>query len=197
MFAGYDCSLRTCPFGDDPGTYDDHAEVQLIQCKADSGYFRLTFRQFTTGRIYNNATSYQVKNALQSLKSLSKVNVYFSQDGQPPPGVLNYTKPSKFGFPIQFHYETPTNPTIGKVAVLCFKYTFNYLKLLSNLCCYIYTACDNQGLQIMIVQFVATPGNVPNLHADTSKLVLTFGGSGFPGKLFWIFDGLNITNMYM
>ena len=47
-------------------------------------------------------------------------------------------------------------------------------------------ACDNLGLQIIIVHFVATPGNIPDIRADTSHLVLTLGGSGFPGKIFCI-----------
>lgn len=42
---GYDCSLRKCPQGDDPGTYDQHVEVQILQCIADGGTFRLGFRQ--------------------------------------------------------------------------------------------------------------------------------------------------------
>jgi hypothetical protein len=42
---GYDCSLRKCPQGDDPGTYDQHVEVQLLECIADGGTFRLGFRQ--------------------------------------------------------------------------------------------------------------------------------------------------------
>lgn len=28
-FTGYDCSLKVCPKGDDPGTYDQNAEVQV------------------------------------------------------------------------------------------------------------------------------------------------------------------------
>lgn len=123
LFTGYDCSLRKCPRGDDPGTYDDHTEVQLLQCTADSGYFRLTFRQSTTDRIYNNATANQVKNALESLKTISKINVYFSLDGNLPAGVLNNTKPSKFGFPIKYPYVTPANPTTGKNSNVYFKCT--------------------------------------------------------------------------
>ena len=41
----YDCSLMDCPIGDDPGTYEDHVEVQLLQCVANGGNFSLSFRQ--------------------------------------------------------------------------------------------------------------------------------------------------------
>lgn len=45
---GYDCSLRKCPKGDDPGTYDDSVEMQLLRCTADGGTFKLGFRQKMT-----------------------------------------------------------------------------------------------------------------------------------------------------
>jgi hypothetical protein len=32
-YDGYDCSLRTCPSGDDPGTYDDAPEVCLARVR--------------------------------------------------------------------------------------------------------------------------------------------------------------------
>ena len=31
-YTGYDCSIRQCPFGDDPGTDNSVREVQLIDC---------------------------------------------------------------------------------------------------------------------------------------------------------------------
>ena len=31
-YTGYDCSIRQCPFGDDPGTDNSAREVQLIDC---------------------------------------------------------------------------------------------------------------------------------------------------------------------
>ena len=100
--SGYDCSLRKCPSGDDPGTYEDHSEVQLLQCVADGGYFQLSFRQATTRPIYFNETANQVKSALQGLSTLPKVNVFFTNDGPIPAGVLNYLAPSKFGVPNQY-----------------------------------------------------------------------------------------------
>jgi hypothetical protein len=43
-FTGYDCSLRTCPTGDDPKTTGQHFEQQALTCTADGGFFKLTFR---------------------------------------------------------------------------------------------------------------------------------------------------------
>ena len=70
-FEGYDCSLRSCPTGDDPGTYDDVDEVQLLQCIATDGYFALNFRQQTTPLLLYNSTAAEVETALESLSSIA------------------------------------------------------------------------------------------------------------------------------
>ena len=61
---GYDCSLRKCPQGDDPGTYDQHVEVQLLECIADGGTFRLGFRQKWTPELPPTSTLPEVEAAL-------------------------------------------------------------------------------------------------------------------------------------
>ena len=70
-YTGYDCSLKTCPTGDDPATHADHVEVQLLTCNADAGYFTLTFRQATTRRLYHNSTADEIRDALIELATLS------------------------------------------------------------------------------------------------------------------------------
>lgn len=78
---GYDCSLRTCIAGDDGGTHDDHVEVQLLQCRAKAGSFKLSFRQFTTSSIPYSATASDLKAALEALPSIiGRVDVWFLQD---------------------------------------------------------------------------------------------------------------------
>jgi len=77
-YEGYDCSLRSCPTGDDPATYADAREQQLFQCAADSGTFTATFRQQTTGAINANATKAEFVSALEELSSINKVEVRFS-----------------------------------------------------------------------------------------------------------------------
>jgi len=81
-FFGPDCSLRHCPTGDDPltGTPIDPAgvqrnEVQTFTCRADSGYFTLSFRGATTALIYHDDTLASVKVKLLALPSLNAADV--------------------------------------------------------------------------------------------------------------------------
>jgi hypothetical protein len=61
-FEGFDCSLRSCPTGDDPHTHFQLYEQQAVQCSTDSGgYFQLTFRQETTDPISHRATEKEVE----------------------------------------------------------------------------------------------------------------------------------------
>ena len=48
-YEGYDCSLRSCPKGDDPMTYGQQDEMQLLSCRGTEGFFRLKFRQVISG----------------------------------------------------------------------------------------------------------------------------------------------------
>mmetsp|Transcript_23907 Transcript_23907/g.49819 ORF Transcript_23907/g.49819 Transcript_23907/m.49819 type:complete len:798 (+) Transcript_23907:179-2572(+) len=77
---GYDCSKRSCPIGDDPGTYDDVREVQLIRCYASSGTFTLTFRQKVTAALSWDITADELKSALESLDSISSVDVAYTRN---------------------------------------------------------------------------------------------------------------------
>ena len=76
-FFGPDCSLRHCPRGDDPftGTAIDPSgvqrnEVQAFTCRADAGYFTLSFRGATTAHIYHDDTLATVKEKLLALPTL-------------------------------------------------------------------------------------------------------------------------------
>ncbi len=91
-YAGYDCSEKTCPIGDDPHTYDDHNEVQLIKCIASSGTFTLTFRDATTPPIPFNASSGELSRILGELPTVRKVTITYKLDGTPPPYTLNTTQ---------------------------------------------------------------------------------------------------------
>ena len=79
-YSGYDCSLTLCPVGDDPATYEDHVEVQLMQCLANKGNFTLSFRQAETDLLYPGITAVELKAALEKLHTIDHVNVYFKQD---------------------------------------------------------------------------------------------------------------------
>lgn len=81
-YEGYDCSLYTCPYGDDPDTTSQVDERQLITCSdADAvGNIVLTFRQQTTAPIDVMATTAEVKDALEALSSVGKVTVEITDD---------------------------------------------------------------------------------------------------------------------
>lgn len=69
-YEGYDCSQRACPRGDDPGTYGQYSETQLLQCKATNGTFTLTFRQESTGPLAWNTTLPVLSKALNILPTI-------------------------------------------------------------------------------------------------------------------------------
>lgn len=172
-YSGYDCSLRDCPAGDDPGTYDDHVEVQLLQCKANSGVFRLSFRRQTTGPIGYNATAAVIKRELERLKGVRKVSVYFIQDGRPPPHILHHLQPLKmlpegapqwgnFSAKNRFQYNVPPVNT-----------TYHPINT---------PVCDTNGGQVAIVSFDAVHGDLPAMTADVSNLIDTQNGNGLIGS---------------
>ncbi len=74
-FTGPDCSLRSCPFGDDPGSNAQAPEVQIIDCSATGGTFTATFRGRTTGAIAYNAAAAAVQTALAALTTIYGVTV--------------------------------------------------------------------------------------------------------------------------
>ncbi len=77
---GYDCSMRVCPIGDNPGTYGDVREVQQIRCQATSGSFRLQFRQETTAAIDSHATWYELESALEALTTIDNIELYYTRN---------------------------------------------------------------------------------------------------------------------
>lgn len=76
---GPDCSLRSCPTGDDPLTENvvhspselQVTEQQQIECKADSGYVVLSFRNRHTDRIPYYASDAEVQGFLEALSTIS------------------------------------------------------------------------------------------------------------------------------
>jgi hypothetical protein len=81
-FYGPDCSQRHCPRGDDPltGTAIDPAgvqrnEVQTFTCRADGGFFTLSFRGFTTAPVYWNDDLAELQAKLLALPSLRGADI--------------------------------------------------------------------------------------------------------------------------
>ena len=79
-WTGYDCSLRTCPLGDDPletasGTND---EIQILDCLCGSGCagsVQLSFRGQTTSAIAHGADATAIKTALEALRTIVSVSI--------------------------------------------------------------------------------------------------------------------------
>lgn len=71
-YGGFDCSVRTCPTGDDPLTTSQQNEVQLLECQATEGTFTLSFMGHTTKPIPAQATAIQFTDALNQLTTLTK-----------------------------------------------------------------------------------------------------------------------------
>jgi len=75
---GYDCTLRSCPTGDDPNTTDQYKEVQLLYCIATEGEFSLTFREAQTEAIPFDATAAELQEILEKLQTIGQVEVRYS-----------------------------------------------------------------------------------------------------------------------
>lgn len=85
-FRDYDCSARFCPLGADPYHVGRVNEKQTLACRAENGWFALTFRQYTTGRIAFDATAATIKAALESLPTIAAVTVTFEAGATKPCG---------------------------------------------------------------------------------------------------------------
>ena len=73
-FEGFDCSIRSCPTGDNPRTtINSLNDVQYVTCKATSGTFTLQFRGETTKPISAMATASQFQMALARLTTLHSI----------------------------------------------------------------------------------------------------------------------------
>ncbi|KAG1683703.1 hypothetical protein DVH05_005427 [Phytophthora capsici] len=77
---GHDCSLRSCPTGDDPMTLRQQNEVQMLVCKGNSGFFNLKFRDAATPQLPFNVPVATLTSALNALTTIGKVAVTYSTD---------------------------------------------------------------------------------------------------------------------
>lgn len=81
-YGGYDCSLRTCPSGDDPLTTDGNLqEVQLLRCSATGTIGTLVF--YFDGKhsksIPSSASTTELKAALETIPTISEISVSYSE----------------------------------------------------------------------------------------------------------------------
>ncbi|CAM9423706.1 unnamed protein product [Ectocarpus sp. 12 AP-2014] len=76
-YEGHDCSLRTCPYGDDPDTHSQDNEIQEVECfdADDDGQVVFMFRQAETSALEVSATEAEVEAAFEALSTLTDVAV--------------------------------------------------------------------------------------------------------------------------
>eukprot|EP00596_Hydrurales_sp_CCMP1899_P008395 CAMPEP_0119044726 /NCGR_PEP_ID=MMETSP1177-20130426/33973_1 /TAXON_ID=2985 /ORGANISM="Ochromonas sp, Strain CCMP1899" /LENGTH=632 /DNA_ID=CAMNT_0007015301 /DNA_START=493 /DNA_END=2391 /DNA_ORIENTATION=+ len=184
-FHGYDCSLSSCPRGDDPGTYNDNNEVQLLTCRATDGFFRLTFRQETTGPIYHNATVSVVAKELSQLPSTGPTSVFFIRNGALNNETLSSTHPP----PLPSIQGEPVNGFFNVNNSFRFNYNITTKARLDT------PVCRTDGTQTVIIQFDSTHGPLPPITSDNSQLFDTsFGLSGGGSGRIMVYSGGGTVN---
>jgi len=117
-YMGYDCTQRSCAYGDDPLTIGQVNEVQQISCQdaAMDGTFQLTFRQQQTVTISVGDTIADVQAALEALTTITSVTV--AQSSPSATGV-SICSASGVSFTVEFLYPTSDVPdmTISSVSI--------------------------------------------------------------------------------
>lgn len=78
-YEGYDCSLFSCPKGDDPRLTSGAFERSAITCTGSSGGLSVRFRQRITPSLSYLTTEAELKAALEALSSIGTVHVEFSK----------------------------------------------------------------------------------------------------------------------
>lgn len=71
LYAGHDCSVATCPVGDDPLTTGDENEIQQITCEASTGSATLVFKKEATRPLAWDASRAELLAALLELPTIS------------------------------------------------------------------------------------------------------------------------------
>lgn len=86
----FDCSLRSCPTGDDPltkylpeGRTVQANEVQELFCRGTSGFFSLRFRDAATPQLPFTTTASALQTALSALSTINDVRVTYSIANSP------------------------------------------------------------------------------------------------------------------
>lgn len=175
-FNGYDCSLHQCPEGDDPGTYTDHHEVQLLQCIANDGNFSLSFRQAETRLLYADITAEGLQEALVELKTLLNVNVYFYKDMVPPNGTLYYQPQTKV--PVNGEAPPAAGTNINGTFIPDLIYIAHNVNASTNS-----SFCHTDGSQVAIISFDYTHGDLPAIQVPIANKLKDFDNSnGVPGS---------------
>lgn len=175
-YSGYDCSLTLCPVGDDPATYEDHVEVQLMQCLANKGNFTLSFRQAETDLLYPGITAVELKAALEKLHTIDHVNVYFKQDIMYPNGTLNWIPQKKVTHNGFDETRRGANDANGQFIPELVYIPHNINATVNS------SFCQTDSSQVAIISFDWTHGNLPAIQTNINMLEDYDNGNGVPGS---------------
>ena len=126
-WSGYDCSVRTCAFGDDPVTTGQDDEVQEVTCTCDgtcAGGLAFSFRGEVTEVVAYNANAATVEAALEQLSTVGDISVSLTgslcDDGSNALSVTFLTEPGDVP-PLRWAYSSLTSssadPTVDVVEV--------------------------------------------------------------------------------
>eukprot|EP00937_MAST-01D_sp_MAST-1D-sp2_P001998 g1998.t1 len=112
-YEGFDCSRRTCMYGDDPLTTGQQNEVQSVYCLCNgcSGTWTLVFRGEETSELATTATTADVKAALEALTNVREVTVAYDA-GTAACGTTGTT------MSVTFTRDTGDLPTMGVTSSL-------------------------------------------------------------------------------
>jgi len=131
-YIGYDCTLRICPYGDDPLTRPQEDEVQSFVCTAGVGELVFEFRQKTTMTVKVGATRAELVQALESLDSISAGGLQ-----------VEYSE-------VVEHRTCPKNWKGGDGAAKCLQYQADHDMM-----------CNVDGNNTVIVTFLQEHGDLP------------------------------------
>lgn len=77
-YEGYDCSLMTCPTGEDPRTVGNTFETQTLTCVGTQGKFSLGFRNLQTANLAFDVSDTELKAALEKLSNIGSVEITYT-----------------------------------------------------------------------------------------------------------------------
>ena len=119
-----------------------------------------------------------MRSALQGLSTTNHlIKVYFSQDGNIPPGVLDYTPPV-----LPLTDDTMPLGTLNMNGSFVIT-TSNNTNITPT------SVCDVNSQQIAIIHFIATPSSLPPLHVDKSQLIDNYHSQGLGSGVVNIYSG--------
>lgn len=189
-YKGFDCSLRTCPVGDDPRTQwytsgKHRPEIQALTCKVDTGEgsndgsrFRLSFRcgkynnvqistrnkYCTTEPISWKATEAEVKRAIENLKTIGG-GQHQHQKFNSGRVDVHFTKKWYID---QHRRHDPSGHRLDGLPVrmgeLVTHHRWKKRCNTPDTCTPLDVACTTDGSNVIVVTFKSEPGDLPALQ---------------------------------